>query len=225
MRPTTGGVAVLGQGRAARGVATIVVAGGLLAGGCQTDREITRPEPAPVTEERLSEALVTEDDVPSPYELADGAEPLGPEIVPEHDCDDELTALAPAESVDVTFTGAGIDTTLTNTVSYFSGGAGQAASVYNSIISKCRQVVVDDAGLSFTTKPLDFGVLSDDTLPLVVSLESSDGSIEERNVIVIVADDLISTIRLNGPRPTDLNVLDQVTRVAIGNLGLLAQET
>jgi hypothetical protein len=225
MRATTGGGAVLGQGKAAGAAAIIAAAGVLAASGCQTDREITRPEPAPVTEERLTEALLTQDDVPTPYELDDGAEPLGPEIVPEHECDDELTALSPAESADVTFTGAGIGTTLTNTISYFSGGAGQAANVYNSIISKCRQVVVDDAGLSFTTKPLDFGVLSDDTLPLVVTLERDSGSIEERNVIVIVADDLISTIRLNGPRPTDLNVLDQVTRVAIGNLGLLAQET
>ena len=56
-------------------------------------------------------------------------------------------------------------------------------------------------------------------------LEHNDGTIEERNVIVIQADDLISTIRLNGPRPTDLVVLDHVTRVALGKLGLLAQDT
>ena len=31
--------------------------------------------------------------------------------------------------------------------------------------------LTDDEGLSFTTKPLDFGVLSNDTLPLVVSLD------------------------------------------------------
>ena len=78
--------------------------------------------------------------------------------------------------------------------------------------------------LSFTTSPLDFGVLSDDTLPLVVVLEHGDGTIEERSVIVMQAEDLISTIRLDGPRPTDLVVLDQVTRVALGNLGLLAQD-
>ena len=216
---------MLGQGKAARAAAIVAAASMLVASGCQTDREITRPDPEPVTADRLEGALITEDDVPSPYELAESAEPLGPEVVPEHECDDELSALSPAESAAVTFTGAGLGTTLTNTVSHFPDGSGQAASVYNSIISKCRQVVVDDAGLSFTTKPLDFGVLSNDTLPLVVTLESADGSIEERNVIVIVADDLVSTIRLNGPRPTDLNVLDQVTRVAIGNLGLLAQET
>ena len=43
-------------------------------------------------------------------------------------------------------------------------------------------------------------------------------------MIVIQADDLISTIRLNGPRPT-IVVLDHVTRVALGKLGLLAQDT
>ena len=33
------------------------------------------------------------------------------------------------------------------------------------------------------------------------------------------AGDLISTIRLDGPRPSDKVLLDTVTRVAIGNLG------
>lgn len=212
------------QSKAARAVATIVV-GVVVAGGCQTDREVTRPEPQPVTEELLTGALLTEEDMPAPYELDEAAEPLGPEIVPEHDCDDELAALAPEESASVTFTGAGIDTTLTNTISYFPGQGGQAASVYNDILTSCGAVVVDDADLSFTTSPLDFGVLSDDTLPLVVVLEHGDGTIEERSVIVIQADDLISTIRLNGPRPTDLVVLDHVTRVALGKLGLLAQDT
>ena len=56
-------------------------------------------------------------------------------------------------------------------------------------------------------------------------LEHDDGTIEERNLIVMRAGDLVSTIRLDGPRPTDLVVLDAVTRVAIGNLGLLDQAT
>ena len=73
--------------------------------------------------------------------------------------------------------------------------------------------MVEDAGLPFTTEPLDFGVLSDDTLPLVVVVEHDDGTIEERNLIVMRSGDLISTIRLDGPRPTDLVLLDAVTRV------------
>ena len=101
----------------------------------------------------------------------------------------------------------------------------QAGDVYNDLLEDCEQAVVEDAGMRFTTEPLDFGVLSDDTLPLVVVVEHDDGTIEERNLIVMRSGDLISTIRLDGPRPTDLVTLDAVTRVAIGNLGLLDQAT
>ena len=137
--------------------------------------------------------------------LDEDAEPLGPEIVPEHECDDRARRRSSRRRRrSVTFTGAGIGTTLTNTISYFPGQGGPVGDVYDDLLEDCAQVVVDDAGLRFTTKPLDFGVLSDDTLPLVVVLEYDDGTIEERNLIVMRAGDLISTIRLDGPRPTDL---------------------
>ena len=89
----------------------------------------------------------------------------------------------------------------------------------------CEAVVVDDAGLSIKTESLDFGVLSDDTLALQFLVEAEDGSIEERDLIVVRIDDLVSIIRLDGPRPSDKDLLDSVVRVAIGNLGLLAEET
>ena len=222
---TRGGGAVLGQSKAAWAVAAIVVVGALLAGGCQTDRKVTRPEAVPVDQELLTDALLTADDVPPPYGLAEGAEPLGPELVTEHACDDRLKELEPEATESVTFTGAGLGTTLTNTISYFPGQGAQAGDVYNDLLEDCEQAVVEDAGLRFTTEPLDFGVLSDDTLPLVVVVEHDDGTIEERNLIVMRSGDLISTIRLDGPRPTDLVTLDAVTRVAIGNLGLLDQAT
>jgi hypothetical protein len=216
---------VLGQSKAARAVATMVVGGALLASGCQTNREVTRPEPEPVDQELLTEALLTADDVPPPYVLVEDAEPLGPELVTEHDCDDRLKELEPEETTSVTFTGAGLDTTLTNTISYYPGQGDQAADVYADLLEDCEQAVVEDAGMQFTTESLDFGVLSDDTLPLVVVVENDDGTIEERNLIIMRAGDLISTIRLDSPRPTDLVTLDAVTRVAIGNLGLLDQAT
>jgi hypothetical protein len=203
----------------------MVVGGALLASGCQTNREVTRPEPLPVDQELLTEALLTADDVPPPYVVAEDTEPLGPELLTEHECDDPLQELDPEESASVTFTGAGLGTTLTNTVSYFPGQGAQAGDVYRDLLEDCEQAVADDEGVSFTTEPLDFGVLSDDTLPLVVVVENDDGTIEERNLIVMRSGDLISTIRLDGPRPTDLVTLDAVTRVAIGNLGLLDQAT
>jgi len=214
-----------GQGKVTRGLATLVLGAVLLTGSCSTNRDVTRPDPVPVDEELLTSALLTADDVPPPYVLAEGAEPLGPEILPEHECDDALADLEPEETASVTFTGAGLDTTLTNTISYFPGQGGSAVNVYNNLLASCKEAVVEDQGLRFTTVPLDFGVLSDNTFPLRVVVENNDGTIEERNLIVMQSGDLISTIRLDGPRPTDLEVLDAVTRVAIGNLGELAQAT
>ena len=216
---------MVGQSKAAGAVATILVCGALLASGCSTDREVTRPEPVPVDEELLTGALLTADDVPPPYALAEGAAPLGPELVSEHACDDSLKELEPEETASATFTGAGLDTTLTNTISYYPGQGAQVGDLYSALLDDCEQAVVGDAGVRFTTEPLDFGVLSDDTLPLVVVVEHDDGTIEERNLIVMRTGDIVSTIRLDGPRPTDLDTLDTVTRVALGNLGLLEQST
>ena len=216
----------LGKLKATRAVATIVVGGALVASGCKTDREITRPEPEPITEERLAAALLTEDDVPSPYTpVEDGTDPVGPEVVPEHECDDALGELDPEETATVSFTGRGLDTTLTNTISWYPGRGGSVADRYADLFSDCAQVVVSDEGLSFKTASLDFGVLSDDTLPVRFTIEHDDGTIDERNLIVIRSGDLVSVIRLDGPRPSDLVVLDAVTRVAIGYLGLLDQDT
>jgi hypothetical protein len=211
--------------KVARAVPALVLAGVLLVGSCSTNRDVTRPDPVPVDEELLAGALLTADDVPPPYELAEGAEPLGPEILPEHECDDALADLEPEDTASVTFTGVGLGTTLTNTISSFPGKGGSVGTAYVDLLNRCKQAVVDDENLRFTAGPLDFGVLSDNTFPLRVVVENDDGTIEERNLIVIRSGDLVSTIRLDGPRPTDLEVLDAVTRVAIGNLGTLTQET
>jgi hypothetical protein len=223
MTATRGEGAVLGQATAARAVAISVVALAFVAGGCQTDREVTEPEPVEVTSERLTDSLLTQEDVPSPYVVAEDADQVGPELIPEHECDDRLKELDVETSEQIVFTTG--STTLTNTVSYFPGQGAAAADVYNDLLSDCSQVVVADQELRFTTKPLDFGVLSDDTMPLVVSIEYDDGRIEERNLIVMRSGDLISTIRLDGPRPSDKVLLDTVTRVALGHLGALSQDT
>ena len=212
----------MGQQKATRAVATLVAVAALVA-GCKTDREITRPDPVPVTEERLTEALLTDTDVPSPYVLAEEAEPLAAELVPEHECDDALADLEPDETASVTF--AGPDATFTNPISWYRGRGDSVGVTYANLLGACRQVVVADEGISFTTRNLDFGVLSDDTVPIVFVIEPETGPIEERSVIVMRAGNLVSTIRYDGPRPTDLVVLDAVVRVAIGKLGLLDQDT
>ena len=215
---------VVGHARAARAVAIVVVGGAFLAGACSTDRDVTEPDPLEITSELLAGGLLTDADVPSPYVLADDAELVTPELVPEHECDDQLKALEPSETAQVTFVGSGFST-LTNVISHYPGQGAEVNDIYEDLLEDCAQVVDTEDGLRFTTKPLDFGVLSDDTMPLVISIESDDGSIQERNVIVMREGDLFSTIRLNGPRPSDKVLLDTVTRVAIGNLGELAQET
>ena len=223
MTQSRGGGAVLGEAKAVRAVAISAMALAVVAGGCQTDREITEPEPVEVTSDLLAGALLTEEDAPSPYVLDEGADQVGPELVPEHECDDQLNEIEAEESEQVVFTANG--TTLTNTISYFPGQGAGVVNVYAGLLSECGQVVVSDQELRFTTKSLDFGVLSDDTLPLVVTIEHDDGRIEERNLIVMRAGDLVSTIRLDGPRPSDKVLLDTVTRIAIGNLGELEQDT
>ena len=86
-------------------------------------------------------------------------------------------------------------------------------------------MVVADEDISVRTAALDFGVLSDDTLALKFELELPNGPIEERDLIIMREGDLVSIVRLNGPRPSDKELLDSVVRVAIGRLGRLAEAT
>jgi hypothetical protein len=200
-----------------------MVGAAVLAGACQTDREVTEPDPIPVTDSLLEDALLTDADVPAPYVVDEGSEYVGPELVGD-DCDDGLRAVEPESTQQVVFKGSGINTTLVHTISYYPGNGGSVEQAYRDLLDDCAQVVVAD-GVRFTTTPLDFGVLSDDTFPIVMTIERTDGTIEERNLILMRQGDLISTIQLNSPRPSDKVLLDTVTRVAIGNLGELAQQT
>ena len=213
---------MVGQPKATGAVAIVVALAVLVAGGCRTDREVTRPDPVPVTDERLTEALLTDADVPSGFAVADASDALGFEVVPEHACDDAVAGLDPERSATATFRSA--DGVLENTVAWYPGQGGAVADAYVDLLDDCEQVVVADEGISFTARSLDFGVLSDDTLPIVFVVEQGDAAIEERNVIVMRQGDLVSTIRLDGARPTDLETLDTVVRVALGRLGLLHQD-
>ena len=216
---------MVGQAKATRAVVTALVGGALLVGGCRTNREVARPDPVPVTEELLTESLLTQDDVPSPYTLVEDADVDVVEMIPEADCDDRLTEIEPQETATAVFTGEGLGTALSNTISYYPGNGDAIGSAYSNLIEDCSQVVVEDAGLSFTAESLDFGVLSDDTLPIVFVLEYDDGTIER-------TEPHRHPRRRPGehhpPRRTptsDLVLLDSVTRIALGNLGLLEQAT
>ena len=90
---------MIGIRRTALSAVTIVVGVSLLAGGCRTDREVTEPAPLPVTEKRLTAALITEDDLPDTYTAAPEGTPVNAEIIPEDECDDAIKDLEPETKV------------------------------------------------------------------------------------------------------------------------------
>lgn len=195
----------------------------LVVTACSTNREVTRPEPLPVTEELLSTALLTTDDLPSDFEAAAESTSVATQVVPEHECDDALDDLEPKRQTAADFSNG--TSQLSITVAWYPGGGGAVERLYRDVGNRCSQVVVSDQGLSLRTGPLDFGVLSDDTLPLRFEVEPDTGAIEERDLIVIRNGDLVATIRLDGPRPSDKVLLDSVVRTSIGRLGRVALDT
>lgn len=214
---------MLEQRRVTKRVAVTMVGVALLAGACRTDRKLTRPEPVPVTAELVEAALLTADDLPASFTAADEATAIDTEIIPEHECDDAIADLTPEESASVDFTGSG--TRLTSTVAWFPGAGDAADNLFRTVAARCAEAVVPEEDLSVRSGALDFGVLSDDTLAIQFEVEPATGAIEERDIIIFRQGDLLSIVRLTGPRPSDKDLLDSVMRVAIGRLGFLAQET
>lgn len=198
--------------------------GVLVLGACRTDRELTVPEPIPVTETNLEATLLTTADLPAEFAAEDGpGSPINTEIVPEHDCDDALTDLKPKQSVSRDFSAKGVQ--LTDTAAWFPGQGAAAEQLYRDVASRCSQVVVADKGLAVRSGALDFGVLSDDTLAIRFEIEPTTGAITERDLIVRRQGDLLHVIRLTGPRPSDKTLLDAAVRITIGRLGLLFEDT
>ena len=214
---------VHGVRRVASTAAMVVVGVSLIATGCSTDREVTKPEPVPVTDKRLTAALLTADDLPDSYTAAAEGTPVNAELIPEHECDDAIKDLEPEEVATADFTSS--TAVLTNTVAWFPGGGGNVDALFRDIAADCAAVVVAEEDLNLRTSALDFGVLSDDTLALKVEAELADGTIEERDLILIRDGDLVSVVRLVGPRPSDKELLDSAVRTSIGRLGELADET
>jgi hypothetical protein len=195
----------------------------LLASGCRTDREVTEPEPLPVTDKRLTAALLTEDDLSASFTAAAKGTAINAEPIPEHRCDDAITELEAKESVSADFTADGM--VLSNAVAWFPGGGGAVDQLFRDIAEDCASVVVADQDLSVLTTGLRFGVLSDDTVALQFEVRPTVGPSEERDLILIREGDLVSVVRLTGPRPSDKVLLDSVVRTSIGRLGQLSADT
>lgn len=208
---------------ATRSIVALGLGAALALTACSTDRELTEPDPEPVTEERLAAALIDEGDLPEGYAAADESTPLASEVVPEHECDDRLAELEPEEAVSRDFSRG--EVAVTHGIAWFPGQGGAVEQLFRDVAEDCRSVVVADQGLAIRTGGLDFGVLSDDTLAIRIELEPESGAIEERDIVLMRQGDLVSVIRMTGPRPSDKALLDGAVRVAIGYLGLLHDDT
>lgn len=218
-----GGNQVREHQRRARWIAALVLGGALALGACRTDRELTEPDPVPVTQENLEATLLTTDDLPAGFTAADGpGQPISTEIITEHDCDDTLADLEPEEAVSRDFTGNGVE--LTDVTAWFPGQGAAVEQAYRDLAADCSQVVVADQGLAIRAGSLDFGVLSDDTLAIRIEVEPNSGAITERDLIVMRQGDLVHVIRMIGPRPSDKALLDGAVRATIGRLGLLHED-
>jgi len=191
-------------------------------GACQTDREVTSPAPVPVTDKLIASAVLTVDDLPEGWVAAEEATPINTDVIADHPCDDKLKELEPKESTSEDFDLGQLH--LSNSVAYFPGRGSSVDKLFRDIADDCKQVVTADQGLSIRTAPLSFGVLSDDTLPLRFEFEPKTGPILESDLILIRDGNVVSIIRLDGPRPSDKALLDTAVRVSIGRVGAIAQQ-
>ena len=207
--------------RTARTIAAAGVALALTgASACATDREVTEPEPVPVTEELLTEQLLTAEDLPAGFEAAE-AQPINSDVVEEAPCDDALAEIEAEADATATFTREGL--VVTNQVAYLPGSAGSFVDLIDDIYEDCAKVEIE--GKSIRTLPLDFGSLTDNTKAMKVEVENGANDIDEHDYIVMQKGDLVSVIRVDGQRPNDVVVTDAAVRAAIGNLGTLDNET
>lgn len=210
--------------RRGRLIAALGVGSALVFGACRTDRELTEPEPVPVTEERLQGTLLTTGDLPEGFTASSGpGTPIATEVLTEHECDDALADLDPKLEVSADFTGNGVE--LVHTAAWFPGKGAEVEQIFRNVAASCAAVVATDADVSVRAGGLDFGVLSDDTVAIRFEVEPRTGAISERDLILRREGDLLHVIRLTGPRPSDKALLDRAVRVIIGRLGLLYQDT
>ena len=189
--------------------------------GC-TDREVTRPEPVPVTQSRLERATVTFDDLGDPYQRAEPQGGIGVSLV-EHPCDDLLEDLTPRqEAASAASDGEHL---LESVVAWFPGQGAAVPDEFRKAADECAEVSESGAKNAVRSSLLDFGALSDDSLAISFEREPTGGPITEDAVVIMRRGDLLSVLRLSGPRPVSRETLDEAARIAIGRLTLLEEET
>lgn len=205
----------------AAGIVAAVAAGASVLAAC-TDREVTEPDPVPVTTERLSAALVTAGDVPGSTTAADGPATLTGDLLTGETCDDPLSTLSPELRAATTLQVG--PTLVTNSFGWFPGAGGAAETAIRDSLGDCATRVMAD-GTHIRGSALDFGVLSDDVaLSSKLELDPPTGAIEEIDVIVVRRGDLVGVVVARGPRPSDKEALDAAARTAIGRVSGLHED-
>ena len=200
----------------------LVAASGLLVVACGTDRETTRPDPVPVTQARLERSTVTFEDLGDSYRRAEPEGGIGVSVV-EHPCDNLLEELVPREEAASAATDG--QQVLESVVAWFPGQGAAVPDQFRAAAAECAEVSESGAENAVRASLLDFGALSDDSLALSFEREPANGPITEDAVVVMRRGDLVSVLRLTGPRPVSRETLDEAARVAIGRLSLLQDET
>ncbi len=205
-----------------RVIAAMGLSVALFLGACRTDREITRPAPVPVTDKLIASGVLTAEDLPDGWVEAAKATPINADVIAGHPCDDKLKELEPKESASADFTLGGLR--LSNSIAYFPGGGPAIERLLRDIVEDCKQVTVADQALKIRADALPFGVLSNDTFPVRFEFEPDVGPILESDLILIRDGDVVSIVRLDGPRPSDKTLLDTAVRASIGRLGAIATQ-
>jgi hypothetical protein len=210
-----------GRGRHRRRAIATLAAGLLVVGAC-TDREVTEPEPEPVTQDRIDAALLTAGDLPNGADAGDGPG-VAAEVLPELPCDDFLTELEPEMEASRTLRSGPV--TISSTVAYFPDRGASTANRILEVRSECRRAAVTATGEQVRSDPLRFGALTGRVGAIKIEREPTTGPITEIALIVVREGDLLHVLRASGDRPVNRDLLDQATREAIAKLSELALET
>jgi hypothetical protein len=210
-----------GRRRSRRRGAAAVAAGMLVVAAC-TDREVTEPDPQPVTQAGVDAAVLSADDLPGGSDAGPGPG-VAAELLPNLPCDDFLADLDPELEASRTLRSAGVE--ISSTVAWFpDNGAGTANRILE-VRSECRRAAEPGTGRQVRADPLRFGALTNRVGSIKLELEPTTGPITEIAVIVARDGDLLHVLRATGERPVSRDLLDTATREAIAKLSALALET
>jgi hypothetical protein len=195
----------------------------MVAAACSSDSS-SKPADKPLAEKDLRRALVTADDFPDhDFTLQPATKPdKDSQLFPDDSCDDKISVIDADLAAHAGFLSPSGDVTLDHVVELYSGRGGALADAFVTFLSECKLVRLPDGQV--TVGPLDFGSLTDtgDSQSAQILIDKG-GVLAEVDFVLLYKGDLVSTLVLSGPRPTNKGLLDSLARDALGKLGALEQ--